>query len=643
MKHIISVVFFFFLLFKLLISNVYGQVLSPLSDVTLGSSGGDYLIKAIPTSDGGYFLVGFVNTVNTDVSGPAQGRYDYWVIKTDAKGDKQWDRLLGSAANDFVSDAKEDLINGGFVIIGHTEAANAGRHISTASKGGPIDIWVVKLSSNGSSIIWEKRLGGNAEDYGSSIIQTADGNYLIAGFTNSSPNTGDLGSDPARGNFDYRLISLSAAGVVLWDKRIGGSSFDGSGFGGGAIKIIQTSDGGYLIGGRSFSRAGGDKTANNIGSGSDIWLVKMDAMRTIQWDVTLGGEDEDKLTSITETSDGYIVGATATIADPVLGSDKNKDYSVTKINKSGTMIWQNTYGGLADDELSSLIPTSDGGYLLGGTSLSGKEADKSEPGYGGADYWLVKLLSDGSKEYDATFGGPAGDYLADVIATSDGGLLLAGFSGSQVGGNKTAFNKGIDDFWLLKLGGIVPLPIDLIFFNAQLIGKDLVELSWSTAGEKDNALFTVERSSNGQSFYHILEVPGAGNSNSIINYAIVDNSPIPGRSYYRLKQTDIYGKYTYSKVVSIETISENVCDVIIVPNPSDGVTLNLKLSDNLREQDVLINIQDILGQQVLKANLHTDSNDMFSLLNNSAPFKKGIYFLTIETQNCKLTKKLIIQ
>jgi hypothetical protein len=638
---------YFSLLFILLpgLPNVYGQIMVPKGDITLGSSEGDYLIRTIKTSDGGYLLIGMVNTANTDVSGPIQGNYDYWVVKTNMNGQMQWNRLLGSTSNEFVADVTEDIVNGGFVIVGYTDALTASGHISSSTKGGVTDIWVIKLSGDGKSIIWEKRVGGDKEDYASSIVQLSSGNFLIAGYTNSTHSSGDLGSTPSRGNYDYRLIHLNSSGMVAWDRRIGGPSFEGTGQSGGAVTGIQTSDGGYLIAGRSFSTTGGDKAAGNIGTGttSDIWIVKLNAARTKQWDVTLGGSDQDILASVIETSDGYVVGGTTVTDDPVRGYAKNKQYFITKLNTSGSVIWQKTYGGSAADELMSLKQSTDGGYWLGGWSLSVKEGDKSEPGFGSADLWLVKLFSDGSKDFDATFGGSSSDYLTDILETTDNGLLMAGFSASPVSGTKTSSNKGADDFWMVKVNGIVALPVDLLFFNAHVISDRTVSLSWSTASESNNASFTVERSTNGQTFTPILQVPGAGNSKEVRNYTSTDTDALNGVAYYRLKQTDYDGKVSYSKTISIQIIQQHSPDFVVFPNPTDGSQLIIEVNSLDIQAEGTISLTDMVGHTIFEKPVALHTSSRINLLEHAPALKKGIYIITVQNQAGINRRKVVVQ
>ncbi|QHT65779.1 T9SS type A sorting domain-containing protein [Rhodocytophaga rosea] len=643
MKFIHPKYYIYVLLLLGLYSESFGQVITQMGDISLGGKGGEYLVKCIKTSDGGYLSIGNANNIDGDVSGPAQGNYDYWVIKTDERGTVQWNKLLGSSANDYVFDSTEDLINKGFVLIGYTESVINSGNISSSSKGGYSDIWVVKISEDGNNIQWETRIGGDEEDYGFSIQQSNDGNYLIAGFTNSTPNTGDLGGDLSRGGYDFRLIGLSASGTVQWDKRLGGSDYENEVENGGSISAIQTLDGGYLFAGRSYSNKSGDKSQNAIGD-SDLWIIKLNKLREIEWDITLGGTDEETLTSILETNNGeYIIGSTTKSKDPVLGEPDDKDFWIIKLNSIGSVVWEYKYGGKLDDELKSVIQTLDGGFLLGGWSLSSNDKDKSQPNFGASDYWVIKLFEDGSKEWDAVYGGLQEDLISTILETRDGGYLLAGTSFSNVSGNKTAPSKGDADFWLLKLEGTVVLPIDLISFSAHRSSMNSVDLRWNTASEANNSHFTIERSTDNLSFNSILEILGAGNSNQVKSYSAIDNDPLHGISYYRLKQTDYNGKSTYSKIVSIVLPIDALNNYSIFPNPTDSKHLYLETKSSANNQKIVVLIEDIVGKKIVERVLYGDPINRVNLFNQHLNLNNGIYFLTIITSDGLIRKKVIIE
>src|SRR6185295_14442449 len=127
------------------------------------------------------------------------------------------------------------------------------------------------------------------------------------------------------------------------------------------------------------------------------------------------------------------------------------------------------------------------------------------------------------------------------------------------------------------VGGSNPLPVELLFFNAQL-HESIVDISWATASELNSDSFMLERASDGLNFVTIAQAGAAGYSNQLQNYSSIDNSPLPGLSYYRLKQIDYDGTETYSKAVSVYNgLSEN--HPIVYTNPLIGSTILVGLPD----------------------------------------------------------------
>jgi hypothetical protein len=141
------------------------------------------------------------------------------------------------------------------------------------------------------------------EDELYSVIQTIDGGYLLGGFSESSAS-GDK-TENSQGGRDYWVVKLDGSGAVQWDNTIGGSSGDN------LNSVIQTSDGGYLLGGESSSPASGDKTENSLGN-DDYWVVKLDGSGAVEWDHTIGGSNSDQLNSVFQTIDGgYLLGGSS--------------------------------------------------------------------------------------------------------------------------------------------------------------------------------------------------------------------------------------------------------------------------------------------------------------------------------------------
>jgi hypothetical protein len=168
------------------------------------------------------------------------------------------------------------------------------------------------------------------------------------------------------------------------------------------------------------------------------------AQPAIEWDRTYEPGPNFKPSVVCATDDGGIL-----VGQSIYSTASN--YVVAKYNVAGDKEWDKTFGGERQDVLSAIIQTSDGGYLLGGTSGSNKGPDKSENSYSGADYWIIKISASGTKQWDKTFGGSGEDNLSTLKQTMDGGYIIGGNSLSPKSGIKSEINKGDYDYWVVKI------------------------------------------------------------------------------------------------------------------------------------------------------------------------------------------------
>ncbi|MEZ7499752.1 T9SS C-terminal target domain-containing protein [Flavobacterium sp. Arc3] len=314
-----------------------------------------------------------------------------------------------------------------------------------------IILFALNIKTYSQTIQWQNTIGGNDTEWADFIEVSKDGNYILGGYSHSNIS-GDK-SENSRGASDYWLLKIDdVSGNLLWQKTIGGNNYDHLTSG------KETTDGGYILGGYSSSGISGEKTQNSRGN-DDYWVVKLDANRNIIWDKTFGGTGVDRLTSIIQTSDGgYLIGGSSNSdisGEKADNSRGNLDMWIIKIDASGNIMWQKTFGGSNSDWVQSIVKTPDGGYILAGSSHSGISGDKTDNSRGGGDYWIIKINSLGSIIWQKTYGGDNGDYLKSIIATSDGNYILGGDSFSNISGDKTEKTvNNSNDVWLLKINGL---------------------------------------------------------------------------------------------------------------------------------------------------------------------------------------------
>ena len=225
-----------------------------------------------------------------------------------------------------------------------------------------------------------------------------------------------------------------------------------------------------------------------------IGVWKMNESGEMDWQKSFGGSGTDMLQSIRLTNDGgFILAGTSNSPKGTQKKEDSRggdDFWVIKLNANGGEQWQRTIGGSGQEKLQSVCPTKDGGYILGGSSSSEPSGEKKEKGFGNLDYWVVKLDHEGTIEWQKVFGGTYLDELRSIEQTFDGGYIMGGYSNSSDTGNKSERNVGVGDYWVLKL-------------------DDKGEIEWqkTIGGDGDDKLNVVHQTYDGN---YIL----GGNSNS---------------------------------------------------------------------------------------------------------------------------------
>ncbi|MCX7908456.1 MAG: T9SS type A sorting domain-containing protein, partial [Ignavibacteria bacterium] len=343
----------------------------------------------------------------------------------------EWQKCLGGSGYDYANSIQQTT-DGGYIVAGSSNSNNK----DLSGNQGSYDFWIVKLSSTG-TIEWKQCLGGSNVEEANSIQQTSDGGYVVAGYTLS--NDGHVSGN--HGLSDFWVVKLTSTGAAQWMKCLGGSSADE------AYSIQQTTDGGYIVVGRTYSNDG--QVSGNHGA-DDCWIVKLSSMGDLEWEVCLGGTGDEIAYSIQQTIDGgYILAGTTYSNDGNVGGNHGScDYWVAKLSPTAEIQWQKCLGGSASDEARSIIQTNDGGYLVAGWANS-NDGDVTNHHGGISDFWVVKLTPTGAIQWQKCLGGSGIDYGRSILQTNDNGFIVTGSALSNDG--DVQGNHGSDDFWVVKL------------------------------------------------------------------------------------------------------------------------------------------------------------------------------------------------
>ena len=350
-----------------------------------GGYGYDQGMSIEPTSDGGYVFAGFSNSTDGDFAGHNHGGQDAWVVKLDSTGNKSWQGLFGGSGDDLATTITTTS-DGGYVVTGYTDSPVFNDSMSTLTSHGGTDMFVLKLDKNGKKE-WSSLLGGSGYDRGSAVARTSDNGCIVIGFTNSS-DSGDIGTN--HGYYDIFVAKMDSAGGIEWKKMLGGSNSEATAYDNG---IQQTADGGYIFVGQTASSNDGDVSTGH--GASDVWVVKLEGNGVIQWEKTLGGTGYDRGNAIRQTPDGdYILigditsGSSGNVADANHG---NWDTWVVKLDPDGKLLWQSVLGGNSYEQGNNILPTWDGGFITAGLTWSDNTGTVAGTYHRCEDAWVVKL------------------------------------------------------------------------------------------------------------------------------------------------------------------------------------------------------------------------------------------------------------
>jgi hypothetical protein len=503
--------------------------ISGLTSFTLGSNGA-YVRQ---TTDGGYVTASkaYITSSNSDI----------YVSKMNSAGVLQWNKLISVTAT-----SNEDVYciqqtsDGGYVLSGVSN-----NHIV-----------VVKLDASG-NILWTKTINSGGSEYGYSISQTSDGGYIIGGIV--------LGS----GQSIY-VVKLDPSGNLQWTK-----SFGASGTNNDAFSIQQTSDGGYIL--------GGDRS-----SGSPFYyqvhVMKLDASGNLQWSKEIGGSGGgyESCKSIRQTSDGGYVISGSTDSYGAGGTD----VYVIKLDGSGNIQWTKTIGSSATEDSYAIQQTSDGGYIVGGST---------SPSFNNADIYVVKLNSAGNLQWTRAIGSSTvSEACKSIQQTSDGGYII--------GGSALNYSASIIDPYIVKLDS-----------SGNTCCSTPVTATVGTGGIINTGGGTVTTSGT-----VTAATPSASTGGTLVAICTVT-----------MNTTSIQSQSSLGNAWQFE----------LQPNPVTGSEITLSFfSDQVN--DLFFTMCDITGKQIFSYKQQTGigSNKVNLTVNDLG---KGMYFITLSDGRNQSVKKFI--
>ncbi len=619
------------LLFLLPAANSIGQT---QFQRTFGGTSVDYASYITRTIEGGYAVVG-----TTASFGPGAG-WAIYVVKLDASGSIIWNRTLGETG----------IYNYGYSIV---QANDSGFVISGIKQvpSGYNDIYIIKLSSTGAHQ-WSKFVGGSSNDMGNSIIKTMDGGYAVGG------STWSFGT----GGYDMYMLKLDGSGTLQWNKTIGGGGHD---YG---YSLIQTSDSGYAITGYTSSFGAG---------GEDMYITKLNSSGTLQWSRTMGGTNNEYGISIIQTTEGgyAITGYT----NSSFGAGLYDMYTV-KLNSSGVPQWTRTVGGSNNDYGNSIIQTTDGGYVIAGSTNS----------FGaGGDAYIVKLNSSGTVQWSKTAGGTGAEGLGCIISTSDGGYFAAGSTNTLGAGNYDMYFLKFDPNWntctsitspssisgtednttaptstvttptptvttpatITATGGtlatqcFVQFPLPPSNLTATTVSSSRINLNWIDNSSNETG-FKIERSTNAgtnwilkdSTVQNIITYADTGlTANTIYHYRIyayfsAGNSPYSNTAFATTLMTGIH--QLGNEIPREFSLSQNF------PNPFNPVT---KIKFTLPKSSITkITIYDISGREVTTLAAEQLNAGYYETEFDGNKFSSGVYYYKLSAGDYTETKKMVL-
>ena len=334
----------------------------------------DNAVDVTETNNGGFMIAGYTYAEASRTSNEGPIRSDGYLLESNSEGKIIWEQVYGGIDEDRLYSLVR-VPGEGYIAAGYTKSKGAGKR----------DIYVVKINKN-KNTEWEKVFGGQEDEEANDIIETSDGNYLIAGITYSK----------GAGSGDAYFLKIDSKGNLIWEKTYGGPDRD-------LINYVElTKDKGFIASGQT-------------GKTQDIYVIRLDAAGNMTWEKNFGGEYFDFGSSITQTKDGgYMLAG-------IIQTEQSKktDMYLLKLNKAGEKEWDKIIGGKDMSGAKNVIEIAEGGYIVSGTTKNTENKRDNAT--------IMKIDKKGEILWQETFGGNNVAYCNSLIQTSKGEYVFVGY------------------------------------------------------------------------------------------------------------------------------------------------------------------------------------------------------------------------
>ena len=403
---------------------------------TIRGSKNDAFNAVTKTIDDGYITAGYTQSNDGDIISKANISFDFLVSKFSSENILEWQKHFGGSKDDKALDIIQTL-GGDFIILGSSESSD----LDVSENAGSKDFWLVKFSNNG-ILLWEKSFGFLGEDYGTTLLETKDGGFLITGVLDVSASNGQGNAKSTITNHaggDYWVLKTNNLGALEWSRYFGGSFTEIP------LGIVETDNHNYIIVGSSDSND--FNISNNKGS-YDFWMTKIATDGSLLLEKTFGGSEIDEASAIITANDGnfIIVGNTRSADKDVSKNNGAADIWILKVSKEGNLIWEKTIGGSSFEVAKAIYKTQDNGFLIAGSSRS---LDNGFQNKGQNDALILKIDENGNLLWQKTFGGSEIDFLYDVVELNNKSIIAVGESSSS--DQDIPENKGFTDALVIQI------------------------------------------------------------------------------------------------------------------------------------------------------------------------------------------------